>query len=140
MKTERDIGYLIKIIDERLRAKADADLKEHHLTMAQGQVLTFLYKHDGQATQKEIELFLSISHPAVVGIVSRMEQNGHLTTWFDPKNRRNKIVQMTPDAASMVEMLENCRHHWEQTMLQGFDEDTAVQLQVLLARVCQNLA
>lgn len=136
----KDIGYFIKRIDEKLKARVDADLKSHNLTLMQSAVLTFLFsREDSQATQKEIEEHLGISHPAVTGIVSRMEQNGHVTTWMDPKNRRNKMVRLTPQAAALGEMMNSKRQHWEETMLRGFSPEETVQLKELLWRVTQNL-
>ena len=80
---QKDIGYLIKNINDKLKVKADADLKHNKLTLAQSRVLTFLDSRGGQATQKEIEVYLEVSHPTVVGIISRMEQNGHLRCWVE---------------------------------------------------------
>ena len=77
------IGYQFKIINDRIKARADADLKTHDLTLTQTRVLGFLAESGGQATQKEIEADLQVSHPTVVGIISRMEQKGFLCTWTD---------------------------------------------------------
>ena len=55
---EKDIGYLIKNINDKLKVKADADLKHSNLTLAQSRVLAFLDRRGGQATQKEIEVYL----------------------------------------------------------------------------------
>ena len=49
------IGYQFKIINDRIKARADADLKTHDLTLTQTRVLGFLAESGGQATQKEIE-------------------------------------------------------------------------------------
>ena len=68
------IGYFFKLIDNRLKANADAGLSKHGLTFAQSRILRFLAEHGGQATQKEIEDYAHVSHPTVVGIVTRMEQ------------------------------------------------------------------
>ena len=68
--SEKDIGYLIKNINDRLKAKADADLKRYNITLAQSRIFAFLNGKGGQATQKEIEIFLEVSHHNVVGIVS----------------------------------------------------------------------
>ena len=38
---EKDIGYLIKNINDKLKVKADADLKHSNLTLAQSRVLAF---------------------------------------------------------------------------------------------------
>lgn len=89
---QKDIGYLIKNINDKLKVKADADLKHSNLTLAQSRVLTFLASQDGQATQKEIEIFLEVSHPTIVGIISRMEQNGHLICWVDKRISETKSL------------------------------------------------
>ena len=76
---KNDVGYLIKSINDKLKVRADAELKKYHLTMSQSRVLIYLRSRGGQATQKEIETFLDVAHPTVVGLVSRMEQNGYVT-------------------------------------------------------------
>ena len=137
----KDIGYLIKNIDEKLKVRADADLKSHNLTLVQSSVVIFLYhQEECQATQKEIEEHLEISHPAVVGIVSRMEQNGHVTTWIDPNNRRNKMVRLTLQAQAMGENMDVLRRHWEGIMLQGFSPEEAAGLKKMLWMVYQNIS
>ena len=73
------IGYQFKIIDEKIKVRADEDLKRHDLTLMQTRVLGFLAEVGGQATQKEIEDDLEVSHPTVVGLVFRMEQKGFLS-------------------------------------------------------------
>ena len=66
---KNDVGYLIKRINDKLAVRADAELKQYHLTMSQGRVFLYLSSRGGQATQKEIETFLGVAHPTVVGIV-----------------------------------------------------------------------
>ena len=103
---QKDIGYLIKNINDKLKVKADADLKHRKLTLAQSRVLAFLDSRGGQATQKEIEVYLEVSHPTVVGIISRMAQNGHLKCWVDETDRRNKIVALTGQAKALGEEMK----------------------------------
>ena len=60
---KNDVGYLIKRIHDKLAVRADAELKQYHLTMSQGRVFLYLSSRGGQATQKEIETFLGVAHP-----------------------------------------------------------------------------
>lgn len=135
----RDVGYWIKTINDKLKARADRDLKSRGLTLAQSRVLTFLYGRDGRATQKEIEEFMEVSHPTVVGIVSRMEQSGYVTTWIDPKNKRNKMVQLTPQANREGETLDATIRAQEARMLRGLTPEQVAQLEQLLLAIYQNL-
>ncbi len=136
---KRDIGYLIKSINDKLKAKADADLKHYNLTLAQSRVFAFLHASGGQATQKEIELFLGVSHPTVVGIVSRMEQNGHVTSRIDEHDRRNKIVKLTRQAEALGMDMERNIFANEQKMLSSFSDADIERLREMLLVVYKNL-
>lgn len=133
------IGYLVKTINDTIKTKADKDLKSHNLTLAQSRVLIFLNSQNGIATQKEIEEFLEVSHPTVVGIVSRMEQNGHLTTWIDPANRRNKMVQLTDYARTVGKDMVAVIQAQEQLMLRGLTPKQSQELEQMLWMVYHNL-
>ena len=105
MMQKRDVGYLIKNISDKLKVKADAELKQYNLTLTQSRVFAYLGRRGGQATQKEIEVFLEVSHPTVVGIVSRMEQNGYVTSW-PSEDGRNKNVKLTSQAEAIGTEME----------------------------------
>lgn len=135
----KDIGYLIKNIEDKLKIKADAELKHYNLTMVQGRVLAFLNSKGGQATQKEIEVFLDVSHPTVVGIVSRLEQNGYVTSWIDRNDKRNKIVQRTKQAEALGTDMENNIRANEQRMLASFSDNDIERLREMLLTIYNNL-
>ena len=136
---KRDIGYLIKNINDKLKAKADADFKRYNLTLAQSRVFAFLHSNGGQATQKEIEVFLEVSHPTVVGIVSRMEQNGHVISWIDENDKRNKIVKLTEAAEALSMDMEHDISSNEQKMLASLSGEEVEQLRELLLTFYKNL-
>lgn len=136
---QKDVGYLIKVINDKLKANADADLKQYHLTFAQSRVLAFLINSDGSATQKEIEVFLEVSHPTVAGIVSRMEQNGYLATRTDDNDKRNKIVSLTPRAKKIIADIEMHINKNEQTLLAPLSAEDAKRLKELLFTVYNHL-
>lgn len=135
----KGIGYLIKTINGKIKVKADTDLNTYGLTLSQSRVLIFLKSKDGQATQKEIEEFLEVSHPTVVGIVSRMEQNGHVITWFDPKQQRSKMVRLTPKAQVLGEELVRMVQEQDAAMLRGLTQEQVTELIKMLRIVYGNL-
>lgn len=136
---QKDIGYLIKNINDKLKVKADADLKHSNLTLAQSRVLAFLDSRGGQATQKEIEVFLEVSHPTVVGIISRMEQNGHLRCWVDKKDKRNKIVALTEQAKALGEEMEQRILANEKMLLASLSDADIKKLKQMLLIIYNNL-
>ena len=133
------IGYQFKIINDRIKARADADLKTHDLTLTQTRVLGFLAESGGQATQKEIEADLQVSHPTVVGIISRMEQKAFLCTWTDPMDRRNKIVRLTDKAIKLDREIDATVAMQDEMLLRGLSEQQVDELRNCLARIIRNL-
>ncbi len=129
------IGYQFKIIDERIKVRADEDLKRHDLTLTQTRVLGFLIEMGGRTTQKEIEDDLQVSHPTVVGLVSRMEQKGFLTTRTDPMDRRNKLVELTEKAKMLDEAIDMTVEQHDRELLQGFSEQEIDTLKSFLDRI-----
>ncbi|WP_394272208.1 MarR family winged helix-turn-helix transcriptional regulator [Butyricicoccus sp.] len=136
----RDIGYLIKAINDKLKVRADAELKDCDLTLSQSRVLAFLNSCGGQATQKEIEDFMEVSHPTVVGIVTRMEQKGHVVSWIDPKDRRNKIVQITEQSAAIGRDMQRRVAANEKRMLESLSEEDIETLTGWLTTIYDNLS
>lgn len=135
---KRDAGYLIKSINDRLKVKADADLKKYNLTFTQSRVFAFLKEKGGQATQKEIEVFLGVSHPTVVGVVSRMEQNGYVVCWMD-EDRRNKNVKLTVQANAVGADMERHMVDKERELLAPLSEEDAQRLKDMLWAVYKGL-
>lgn len=131
---KKDVGYLIKSINDKLKVKADADLKRYNLTFTQSRVFAYLQEKGGQATQKEIEVFLDVSHPTVVGIVSRMEQNGYVTCWQD-EDRRNKNVKLTQKAQSLGMDMEQHMLENENLLLAPLSTAEAAQLKQMLLQI-----
>ncbi len=136
---ELHIGFLLKSITDKLYARADADLKAKGLTMAQCRVLAFLNGHDGQATQKEIEVYLDVSHPTVVGLVARMEQNGFVTYCPDPSDKRNKLVTLTEKAHIVGRELKTFIPRNEAHMVRMLTKDEVRQLSALLQKIYDGL-
>ena len=134
---KNDVGYLIKRINDKLAVRADAEL--NHLTMSQGRVFLYLSSRGGQATQKEIETFLGVAHPTVVGLVSRMEQSGYVTCW-PCEDGRNKNVKLTVQAEALDKDMKQNRLESEQMLLSPLSPEEREQLRKLLITVAEHLA
>lgn len=135
---KNDVGYLIKSINNKLKVRADAELKQYHLTMSQSRVLVYLRSRGGQATQKEIETFLDVAHPTVVGLVSRMEQNGYVTCW-PCEDGRNKYVKLTPQAEAIDKDMQENMHANEEMLLAPLSPEERERLRDLLLTVAEHL-
>lgn len=135
---KKSIGGMIKYISDKVRQKADNNLKDHNVTLSQVRVLNFLWRENGSCSQKQIEDFLQVSHPTVVGLVSRMEQSGYIQTSVSPDDKRNKIVTVTDRGMSLA--CELCRYmeDIDKRMLVGLTDEQQAQLADMLYIVAQN--
>lgn len=134
-----DIGFLLKRVTDKLHTRADAHMKALQLTLSQSRVLGYLDAQGGQATQKDLEVALGVTHPTIVGLVSRMEQNGFVVCYQDQSDRRNKVVAMTEKAKSVGGNLAAGVHQQEETMLRGLSEQEVTVLRHALKTIYQNL-
>ncbi len=137
METQ-DIGKSIKLLNEKMRMAADASLKKHGLTFSQAQLLCFLHKNNGKATQKEIEKDLEISHPAVVKLVSRLTEAGFLICYPDEKDKRNKVVCTTEKAGKLQHQINEEKAKAEAKLTAGLTEEEKADLRRFLQILNKN--
>ena len=93
----------------------------------------------GQANQKEIERDLQVSHPTVVGLVSRMEQKGFLTSWVDPMDRRSKLIRVTEKAVETDREINATVQKQDAMLLRGLTPQQVEILRTCLDQICENL-
>lgn len=136
---KNDVGYLIKLISDKMRAQGDADLKEYDLTYSQVRILSYLHRYGPESTQKEIEGYLDVAHPTVVGLVSRLERNGFVECYPDPSDRRNKLVRLTLKANEIKNKVDEKRRQYEEQMAKGFSQEEQKELIRLLKQVYSNI-
>ena len=136
---EKDIGYYIKRINDKLKAGFDAYLRDVDLTSSQARVIEYVYWNGGMVTQKDIEVFLDVAHPTVVGIVNRLEKKGYLTCHLDEDNKRNKMVCSTGEAEKLLNKMYEGRRAAEEKLLHSFSEDEAAQVKKLLEKLYENI-
>ena len=135
----KDIGYLIKNINDKLKARADAELKKYDLTLTQSRVIAYLDSCGGQAMQKEIEQHLEVSHPTVAGLVSRMEQNGFVSSLTDENDKRNKIVRLTERAEEVGNEMRQMIMRNEKRVIESLSAEDVKQLRKTLLLLLKNL-
>ncbi len=133
------VGYLLKLVNDKLRTKADANLLEHGLTLSQSRILRFLEEQGGSAMQKDIEDYLGVSHPTVVGLIARMKEKGFVECSMDQKDRRNRIVKATEKAVALGEDMCKMIDENEQKMLRSLSDQQILVLESALKTIYENL-
>ena len=133
------IGCLLKMITDKIKIQADANLAQHDLTLTQSRVLGYLARNGGTATQKEIEGFLQVSHPSVAGVIGRMEQKGFVSCRPDPSDKRSKIVCQAERAAAIAQDMHATIQATEQQMLRSLTPEQITSLESTLRTIYADL-
>lgn len=134
-----DAGFLIKYISDQMKAMVDQSMKKWDLTLSQMRVLQVLNSSGGEASQREIERQLNVSHPTVVGLVGRLEKSGFVTCRMDTQDRRNKIVTMTEKSSQHKAEMEEGHRRMEEKLNQGLSKEEQEDLQRMLRIMAENI-
>ena len=138
-KPRKRIGYLIKLVNDRLRSGADADLQVHELTFTQSRVLRIIKNNGGEATQKQIEDSLAVAHPTVVGIIARLKDKGFIECRVSPHDKRNRVISTTAKADETMEAMCRFIDRNESKMLKGISKEREGELERTLLQILENL-
>lgn len=136
---EEDVGFLFKILTDKMRRHADENLGRIGLTYSQFRVLASINCHGGSMTQREIERELMVSHPTVAGLVSRLDEAGFVECRTDERDRRNKIVSLTQKSLTIRETLERGRRKNEEILLKGVSDHERHELDRIMRKILYNL-
>ena len=99
----RTCGELIKQINDELQKNANNALRSSDMTMAQlGALMELNRCAEKQLTLKELEHQLHIAQSTAAGIISRLEQKGLVEGFGDAKDKRIKLVKITPKGIECV--------------------------------------
>lgn len=136
MLSQAPCGFFIKQINDAMERRANNDLRNQDLTMAQVTVLMTLNDSpDKSASLKELERVLRVAQSTTAGIVARLEQKGFVEGYGDPSDKRIKMVRITA-------LGERCRLEAkismdlaEQNLLSGLTPEEQVIFRRLLQKV-----
>ena len=137
----QSIGSMIKILSETIGPKVNKNCKDFNLTMQQMKILHFLRMREGEkeASQKEIQNFMRISHPTVVNILRLMKEKGFIETSTSHEDKRMKIVRLTGKEDKFVKDVISEREEMEKQLVKGLTQKDQENLRWYLKKMYENL-
>ncbi len=136
---QKEVSYTLKLIHDNFRSKIDAELKKFDMTVSQSRVLHFIHYCGGATTQKEIESFLEVSHPTVVGLLARMKKSGYIECGYDCEHGKNKIVRETEKAAAFTDEMSAFFKKSNEELVHGMSEEEKKELERMLDILYENV-
>ncbi|MBM7642897.1 MarR family winged helix-turn-helix transcriptional regulator [Streptococcus loxodontisalivarius] len=134
--TRNLINQIEQIADEIAK-----DSGIEHLSGPQGRTLLYLIKHpDQEIYVKDIEHFLNISKSVTSNLVKRMEKNGFITVNPSTKDKRKKIISLTPKGYDKAEPLTNFHRRLQESLFKSISRDDLEVIRRVGAQLAENIA
>lgn len=132
------VPFLINRGATRVAAAFGSGLKPHGINITVWRLLASLNQHVSQRIG-ELSDFTGIEMWTVSRVVSRLEQDGFVERHRGDDDARGVIVSLTPAGRDLVETLIPEAQRYETLILEGFSQDEANCLRILLDRLFHNM-
>ena len=140
MEGEKDCGFLLKQINDRVEKNANNTLRAQDVTMSQlGALLELSQAPEGRLSLKALEKALYVAQSTMAGIIARLERKGFVEPLEDAGDRRVKLAQITPSGLELVRAAELHRAEMEEKLFCALTKEEQSILYTLLKKVHDSL-
>ncbi len=126
--------FSIGAVGRLVRKLGDRHVKAVGLTSAQFQVM-FLLNESGEICQHDIENEFSLSRAAVSGLLDSMENAGLIRRVVSDNDRRLRIIEITPEGKSKLEMARKMAMDAEKAIDEVFSPEERRNMVEMLGRI-----
>lgn len=135
---QNEIGYVIKHLQQSLRAMLDSALAVHSLTTAQYAVLYNLARHPG-ASSAELSRQSFVTPQTMMRIIRNLERRDFLVRTRSPRSSKSLEARLTPRGTDALRAAQREVDVIHTRMLKGFHGNELERLSSWLDRMIQNL-
>lgn len=137
---KKNIGFLIKQINNNYEREFNKALKKTGLTVSQCEVLDYLFHcRNREVCVKDVQKALKFKQPTVTGILARMEEKHFLELKESGTDKRRKNIILKEEAFEVRRKMERERRKVEQQLLEGMSEEEKEQVYDLLKHIFSNV-
>ena len=90
-----------------------------------------------KTTQKELVELFKVSEGYTAKILRKFEDNGYISRIEDPENRRQKIVELTPEGLKKTDELIGLIDRWERKVTSKLSDDEIKTVKRLLFKLVE---
>jgi DNA-binding MarR family transcriptional regulator len=132
-------GYLLRQLHNCLDQTITGAMASMDLTAAQGRIIGFVIHSPRPPCPRDLEEHFGLSHPTVLGLLSRLEKKGFLAFYPDPQDRRVKRIHLLDRGTDCSEHIRCSIEQCEGIMAQGFTAQELELFRGYLSRAISNL-
>lgn len=141
MKKSKSDNSLLALIGKASRLmnnQITKNLAEHQVTAEQWAILNSLWQQDGQ-TQQQLANETSKNKASITHLIDNLEKRKLVKRVTDEKDRRNKMVFLTPEGSQLQAPLTRVVKQTVKQMTKGLDKKDAKGCRKVLKKLVQNL-
>lgn len=136
---ESSVGYWIFSTAHEFQQKLNEELAQHGITYRQWEVLVWL-SIAGESSQSELAQRMHIEAPTLVGVLDRMERDGWITRAPDERDRRRKVIRVSPQVEPVWARMVDCAKGVRAQAIEGITEAELQTVRNVLSRMRTNLS
>lgn len=133
------IGFVttsaIKIVTEDFNKR----MLKYGSTRIQWIALYFLYTSEKELSQKELAMLMNIQDPTLARLIDRMERDGLLHRFENPKDKRMKLLKLTEDGRLKAEKLMHYGQEFSDLLLEDITDEEVKIFNEVLRKMLHNI-
>lgn len=112
-----------------------------NLTSVQMDVMVFLFKNrkNEEINQQDVQKYLMLTHPAVTGIIDRMEEKGFIKRLRSNRDGRYNYIELTEKGIQLEHTLVDTAQEAETIIMKNMTIDEQEQFERLLQIAMNNI-
>lgn len=136
MEHHKNISILMKRANLKFDKDANRLLSNYQMTSTQFKVLKYLFHYsDFTVTQRDLEVYFSMTNPTVTGILQNLEKNGFILRKSNPNDARSKVIGLTQKSLDLKDRIHALGQQLDQQFTEHLLESEKEQLFSLLEKL-----
>lgn len=127
MDEKMPLGLMFAIIDRAFKKKVDKKIQDMELTPVQfrvlGEISHLESKGVEEINQRDLEKVEKITHPAMTGIIQRLESKGFIICIPSPRDKRYKKISCTDKTTDIHKMIDIMDEQLLAELCQGLSQE-----------------
>ena len=121
------MSLMFAIIDRAFKKKVDKKIQDMELTPVQfrvlGEISHLESKGAEEINQRDLEKVEKITHPAMTGIIQRLESKGFIICTPSPRDKRYKKISCTDKTTDIHKMIDIMDEQLLAELCQGLSQE-----------------
>ncbi|MEL0537959.1 MarR family winged helix-turn-helix transcriptional regulator [Staphylococcus debuckii] len=134
------IQYLIRMISNEMKMKADRLLEPYGITQEQAQILRFIFEHEDKSiTQNDFLETFQLKGATVSSTLTSLKKKKLIEHYVDEDDTRKKLVGLSRTAYKEVRDIIEILNKVESVIFEGIPEADRTALKAILLTMHDNL-